>query len=119
MGVRIRCDRLTSPGAFMVRDPISGRYVTDGLFSKRVGPRFALLHGLADDVVPVTSSRAFASCLEQIGWPVDLVELAADHGTIAGAEYNPVVDRYEPAKDGPAQHVASEVAARIAAILGR
>ena len=36
--------------------------------------------------------------LEQIGWPVDLVE---------------------PAKDGPAQHTSSEVAARIAAILGR
>jgi hypothetical protein len=37
--------------------------------------------------------------LEQIGWPVDLVELAADHGTITGAEYNPVANRYEPAKD--------------------
>jgi pimeloyl-ACP methyl ester carboxylesterase len=80
-------------GAFMVRDSISGRYVAEGVFPKRVGPRFTLLHGLADDVVPVTR--------------------------IAGAEYNPVADRYEPAKDGPAQHVASEVAARIAAILGR
>lgn len=106
-------------GAFMVRDPISGRFVTDGLAPKRVGPRFTLLHGLADDVVPVSTSRAFAATLEQIGWPVDLVELAADHGTIAGAEYDRVADRYEPAVGGPAQHVAVEVAARIASILGR
>jgi dienelactone hydrolase len=106
-------------GAFMVRDPISGRFVTDGLSPERAGPRFTLLHGLADDVVPVTTSRAFTASLERIGWPVDLVELTADHGTIAGAEYDPVADRYEPAKGGPARHMAAEVAARIAAIVGR
>jgi hypothetical protein len=38
---------------------------------------------------------------------------------LAGAEYDPVADRYQPAKGGPAQHAAGEVAARIAAILGR
>jgi dipeptidyl aminopeptidase/acylaminoacyl peptidase len=106
-------------GAFMVGDPISGRRVTDELASGRAGAPFTLLHGLADDVVPVTASRAFAASLQRGGWPVDLVELAADHGTIAGAEYDPVADRYEPANDGEAHAVAAEVAARIAAALGR
>jgi dipeptidyl aminopeptidase/acylaminoacyl peptidase len=106
-------------GAFMVRDPISGRQVTDRLASEHVGSPFTLLHGLADDMVPVTASRAFAASLERIGWPVDLVELAADHGSIAGAEYDPVMDRFEPAQGGQAQVVAGEVAARIAATLGR
>ncbi|MDT5350312.1 MAG: hypothetical protein QOH91_3599 [Mycobacterium sp.] len=106
-------------GAFMARDPISGRHVTDGLSPDRVGSPFTLLHGLADDVVPVTASREFAAALERIGWPVDLVELQADHGTIAGADYNPVADRYEPATGGDAQNMAGEVAALIAAKLNR
>ncbi|MEB3981518.1 alpha/beta fold hydrolase [Mycobacterium sp. 663a-19] len=106
-------------GAFMVREPISGRFVTDGLLRQRVGSGFTLLHGLADDVVPVATSRAFAAGLERIGWPVDLAELPADHGTIAGAVYDPVADRYEPGDGGPAHDVAGAVAARIAAILGR
>lgn len=106
-------------GAFMAPDPITGRLVTDGLSPDHVGSPFTLLHGLADDVVPVASSRAFAASLEQIGWPVDMVEVAADHGSIAGAEYDPVADRYEPAKDGQALPVTRDVAARIAATLDR
>ncbi|MCW2658970.1 MAG: esterase [Mycobacterium sp.] len=104
-------------GAFMVPDPISGRPPTDMLSADRIGSPFTLLHGLADDAVPVTASRAFAADLQQIGWPVELVELAADHGSIAGADYDPVADRYEPARSGRALEVAGEVAARIAATL--
>ena len=104
-------------GAFMVPDPISGRRLTDGLPTDRGGSPFTLLHGLADDAVPVTATRTFAANLEQAGWPVELVELAADHGSIAGAEYNPVADRYEPATGGQALVVAAEVAARLAAAL--
>ena len=95
-------------GAFMARDPISGRRVTDGLPPDHVGSPFTLLHGLADDAVPVAASREFAAVLEKIGWPVNLVELAADHGSIAGAEYDPVADRYEPATGGQAKLVAAE-----------
>jgi predicted esterase len=106
-------------GAFMAPDPISGRMVTDALSPDRVGPPFTLLHGRADDVVPVTASREFAASLENVGWPVEVVELAADHGSIAGAEYDSVADRYEPATGGRPLEVAGEVAARIAATLGR
>lgn len=105
-------------GAFMVPDPISGEPLTDGLSAAEVGSPFSLLHGLDDDVVPVDASRDFAARLERIGWPVEVVELAADHGSIAGADYDALADRYEPAKDGPARVVAQQVAGRIAAMLG-
>ncbi|OBI09386.1 alpha/beta hydrolase family protein [Mycobacterium scrofulaceum] len=104
-------------GAFMVPDPIFGRRVTDGLSRLRAGTPFTLLHGLADDVVPVAASRDFAAALRRVGWPVELVELAADHGSIAGADYDAVADRYEPGKSDAALRVAGEVAARIAATL--
>lgn len=104
-------------GAFMAPDPISGRPVTDRLSADHVGSPFTLLHGLGDDVVPVAASRDFAAGLEKVGWPVDLVELAADHGSIAGADYDPVADRYVPGTSEQALTVAEEVAARIAATL--
>lgn len=103
-------------GAFMVPDPIFGRRVND-VSPDRVGTPFTLLHGVADDVVPATASREFAEGLERAGWPVELVELAADHGSIAGADYDPVADRYEPGTSEEALRVAGEVAARIAATL--
>ncbi|WP_068187793.1 alpha/beta fold hydrolase [Mycobacterium sp. UM_CSW] len=102
-------------GAFMVPDPIFGRRPTEELSTARAGTPFTLLHGLADDVVPVTASREFAASLRAVGWPVDLVELVADHGTIAGADYDADADRYEPGKSEAARGVAEEVAARIAA----
>ncbi|GAA4298370.1 hypothetical protein GCM10023161_51270 [Mycobacterium paraffinicum] len=104
-------------GAFMVPDPIFGRRVDAELSAGRVGTPFTLLHGLADDVVPVTASREFAESLQRVGWPAELVELAADHGSIAGADYDPVADRYEPGTSEEAWRVAGEVAARIAATL--
>ncbi|PRC49822.1 esterase, partial [Mycobacterium sp. ITM-2017-0098] len=49
-------------GAFMARDPISGERVGDGLTtSQQVGSPITLLHGVHDDVVPVTASREFAA----------------------------------------------------------
>lgn len=102
-------------GAFMVPDPIFGRRVSDELSPERVGAPFTLLHGLGDDVVPVAVSTEFAASLQRVGWPVELVELAADHGSIAGADYDAAADRYEPGKSEEALRVAEEVAARIAA----
>jgi predicted esterase len=106
-------------GAFTAPDPISGRVAADDVVLDQDSPPFTLLHGLADDVVPVTASREFAAHLERVGWPVNLIEMAADHGSIAGAEYDPVADRYHAAEDGRALEVAGEVAARIAALLNR
>ncbi|OBJ47887.1 alpha/beta hydrolase [Mycobacterium sp. 1423905.2] len=103
-------------GAFMAPDPISGRAITDGLFSGEVGSPFTLLHGAADDVVPVSASRDFAAYLERLSWPAELVELDADHGSIAGADYDTVADRYVPGQSDAAHKAAKEVAARIAAI---
>ncbi|WP_253861512.1 alpha/beta hydrolase [Mycobacterium asiaticum] len=104
-------------GAFMARDPISGRVVTELLSAGLTGSPFTLLHGTADDVVPVSASRDFAAALQQMGRPVEFVELAADHGSIAGAEYDPAADRYEPGSGAEARRVAADVAARIADVL--
>jgi predicted esterase len=105
-------------GAFTYTDPISGRRPKVVPPPDGVGSPFTLLHGLADDAVPVEASRMFAADLEEAGWPVKSVEVAADHGSIVGAEYDPVADLYAPATDAQALGVAAEVAARIAATLG-
>lgn len=102
-------------GAFMVPDPISGKPPAAGLPDETNRSPFTLLHGAADGVVPVAASREFASALEQNSWPVELVELGADHGSIAGAVYDPVADRYSAGQDETTLAIAAEVAARIAA----
>lgn len=106
-------------GAFMARDPISGGDVTDGLNSTADATPFTLLHGTGDDVVPASASREFAADLEQAGWPVSVVELDTDHGAIAGARYEATSDRYLPADDRQTLQTVSEVAALIAAAVGR
>lgn len=103
-------------GAFMANDPISGRPVTELVSADHIGAPFTLLHGLADDVVPVSASRRFAAALENVGWPVDLMGLTADHGSIAGAEYDAAGDCYVPGDGDEAQLVAREVGARIAVL---
>lgn len=104
-------------GAFIAPDPITGGIPGDGLAPGHTGPPFTLLHGRADDVVPVAASRDFAARLEAAGWPVELVELAADHGSIAGADYDAAADRYLPGTSEAAQRGAVEVAGRIMAQL--
>jgi dienelactone hydrolase len=106
-------------GAFTAKDPISGERVGDALESVDVAAPFTLLHGLRDDVVPVETSRAFARGLRRIGWPVEMVELDTDHGAIAGARYDATNDRYLAAHDGRTRTLVRDVAARIAAVVGR
>jgi dienelactone hydrolase len=102
-------------GAFMVTDPIFGRVPATQLTGDvRPGP-FTLLHGLADAVIPVAVSREFASALRRNDWPVQVVELPADHGSIAGARYDTAANRYSAADDAHTLAVAADVAARIAA----
>jgi hypothetical protein len=68
---------------------------------------------------PVEASWSFAATLTDNEWPVDFVELAADHGSIAGPTYDRGLDRYSAADDPQVLAVAADVAARIAAVVGR
>jgi dienelactone hydrolase len=115
-GVRLR-HTVCLAGAFMTTDPISGHEPASVLANSGVHRSpFTLLHGVADDVVPISASRRFAQELQRQGWPVDLVELDADHGSIAGARYDRAADRYYAADDRGTLDVAADVAARIAAV---
>jgi len=100
-------------GAFMAPNPLTGGPLL-GTAPPGDPVPVLLLHGSGDDVVPASSSRDFAQALREHGWPADFVEVAADHGDIAGARYDAPADRYEPAEDPAALAVADEVAARIA-----
>lgn len=101
-------------GAFVVADPISGEHLDKALAGNPSRSPFTLLHGAADDVLPVEVSRSFAAVLERNDWPVEVVELAADHGSIAGATYDSAADRYAAASDSQTLAVAADVAERIA-----
>jgi dienelactone hydrolase len=105
-------------GAFTARDPISGGYVAGDRVAG-LGSPFTLLHGVHDDVVSLTATTTFAAHLRQAGWPVEVVEMDADHGSIAGARYEAADDRYAPSDDPETLGVARDVAARIAAAAGR
>jgi predicted esterase len=101
-------------GAFMVPDPIFNELpatqVNDG------APRspFTLLHGVADRVIPLSVAHDFAGALRRHNWPVQVVELPADHGSIAGAVYDASAGGYSAAIDAETLAVAADVAARIA-----
>jgi len=103
-------------GAFMVDDPLSGGPVLDRVSDGPVRAPFTLLSGNADDVVPTSVATTFAVALSEIDWPVDAVELDADHGSIAGARYDPSLDRYECADDPATRAVVGVVADRIATV---
>lgn len=111
-GVRV-ARTVTLGGAFSAPDPLSGNRLADAAPTADPVP-LLLLHGRGDDVVPAAAGREFAAALRGHGWPVDFVEITADHGDIAGARYDAEADRYEPADDPAALAVADEVAARIA-----
>lgn len=103
-------------GAFMVADPIFGRVPATQLKGGLRRCPFTLLHGISDGVIPIAVSHDFASALRHNDWPVQVVELSADHGSIAGATYDSIADRYSAAEDPQTLAVAAEVAARIAAV---
>lgn len=115
LDVRIR-HAVCLAGAFTARDPISGDVPADGLAGALGRSPFTLLHGVDDDIVPISASRGFADELSRHGWHVDVGELAADHASIAGAVYDPEGDRYSAADDPQTLSVATDVAARIAAV---
>jgi dipeptidyl aminopeptidase/acylaminoacyl peptidase len=101
-------------GAFMVADPITGSRPATQLRGAAKRTPFTLLHGVSDRVIPVAIADEFASALRREHWAVDVVELPADHGSIAGAVYDSAARRYCAASDAADLAVADEVAARIA-----
>lgn len=101
-------------GAFMVPDPIFGGLPAGQLREAADSSPFTLLHGVSDRVIPVAVAHDFAAALRHADWPVNVVELPADHGSIAGAAYDPVEGRYHAATDARSLAVAADVAARIA-----
>lgn len=101
-------------GAFMVPDPIFGSVPAAGLDGVADRSPFMLLHGVSDRVIPVAVAHDFAAALRGSDWPVDVVELAADHGSIAGAVYDEAAACYRAGTDSATLAVAAEVAARIA-----
>ncbi len=104
-------------GGFPAPDPVSGlQLLTDRLPSSPRPTPFTLMHGIGDEVVQVSVSRAFAQQLTQAGWPVEVVELATDHAGIASAEPDPSSDGYRAAVDEQTIAVATEVADQIAEI---
>jgi predicted esterase len=105
-------------GAFMAADPITADVPARSLSGVEDRTPFTLLHGNGDEVVPISASRDFADALSRHGWQVEVGELNADHASIAGAAYDPVADRYSAADDRETLGIATDVASRIAAVLG-
>lgn len=103
-------------GAFMVNDPISGGPALREVPDRAVRTPFSLLIGDGDEVVPASAATEFAAGLRALDWPVEIVEVAADHGSIAGARYDAAADRYEPDSDPATAVVARAVATHIAAV---
>jgi dienelactone hydrolase len=101
-------------GAFMIADPIFNELPAAQLHDSAKPTPFTLLSGNADPVIPPSVADDFASALRQHNWPVQVVELPADHGSIAGATYDPVARAYHAAGDPERLAVAADVAARIA-----
>jgi dienelactone hydrolase len=112
-GIRV-ARTVTLGGAFTAPDPLSGRPPADLLPGGGATP-FLLLHGVSDDVIAPAAGRDFAAALQRHGWPVDVVEIDADHATIVGARYDADGDRYLPADDAAALDTAEAVARRMLA----
>jgi len=116
LGVRVG-HTVCLAGGFPAPDPVTGMSLTQSLPTAVHPTAFTLMHGVADDIVPVAASRAFAQQLTQAGWPVQVVELPTDHGGIAGAELDPTGDGYQAATDPATRAVAAEVAEGIVAVV--
>jgi dienelactone hydrolase len=101
-------------GAFMVPDPIFDELPATQVADGAQRSPFTLVHGVADRVIGVSVAHAFAALLRQHSWPVQVVELPADHGSIAGAVYDASGGRYCAATDAETLAVAADVAAHIA-----
>ena len=102
-------------GAFMVPDPIFNEVPATQLTSGRTARRRSPCStDSPTGWIPVSVAHDFAAALQDADWPVQVIELPADHGSIAGASYDPVAGRYHSATDPETLAVAADVAAHIA-----
>ncbi|MER5637429.1 alpha/beta hydrolase [Kitasatospora sp. NPDC002227] len=103
------------PGAWRPRAvvAIAGGYTTSArttggtpLDDARHGPAapklpLHLIHGTADEVVPVEQSRELRTALAAHHWPVTLDEPETDHAGVVLTRYSPAHQRCLPAPDHP------------------
>ncbi|WIM89054.1 alpha/beta fold hydrolase [Candidatus Mycobacterium wuenschmannii] len=101
-------------GAFMVPDPIFNELPASLLRDAAQPTPFTLLSGADDPVIPLAVAHDFAGALRGADWPVAVRELPADHGSIAGAVYDPAARAYHAVTDARSLDVATVVAAHIA-----
>lgn len=102
------------PAAFI---GISGGY-HGSPFSEENQTRFSvdpsvpllLIHGSADEVVPVERSRITFEQLRRDGWSVTLQEVPTDHAGAIGTTYNPTRHRCAPTTDSMRLEVLEIVA---------
>jgi hypothetical protein len=72
-----------------------------------------LVHGTGDDVVPVEHGRQLLEVGTEFGWPVELLELDADHVAVVWVDNDP-----EPGYSAPGKSdAARESGARTAEVL--
>lgn len=73
-----------------------------------------LIHGSADEVVPVTRARAAFEDLRDRGWEVELREVETDHAGAIGTVYDPARHRCVPTVEPGGQEQLSTIAGWIA-----
>lgn len=75
-----------------------------------------LVHGTADEAVPVESSRELHEALLSHGWDSALSEPVTDHAGVLGCVYDPTAGRCLPA-DEPAEAAVAELGRRTARVV--
>ncbi len=90
------------PGLWAALGPISG--VGDPTTVEKMGPvPEIVVHGDADDVVPVTGSRAMVEAMKKLGTEVKYIEVpAGNHGNVAGPNMAAIFDFFDAHKKGQA-----------------
>jgi predicted esterase len=84
-----------------------------GEFSSDPTVPLLLLHGSADEVVPVERSRITLERLREEGWRVTLLEVPTDHAGAIGTVYDSVRHRCVPAVDSLRLEVLATTATMI------
>jgi predicted esterase len=79
-----------------------------------------LIHGSADEVVPIARARIAFEALLRAGWEIDLREVETDHAGAIGMAYSPTDHRCVPTDDPARQELLTTIAGWIADVaLGR
>jgi predicted esterase len=74
-----------------------------------------LIHGSADEVVPIERARMMRDQLFSAGWHIRLREVETDHAGAIGTVYDPINHRCVPTDDPARRHLLTDIARWIAA----